>query len=369
MPTRDLRRRRVLIALAVYATVVLAALAFLLNGVPAALASNLRGLAAPPSTVPANGTAQIELADGSSAEQIIAQLEKAGVAKDGKALRALLDLAGLSPKLQAGRYRFTASMPPAEIVRVLAAGPNRPQVITFREGLRDEEIGDTIEKEGIATVTDWDGALTAAPTATFMDSRPNGASVLGYLLPATYAFDSSTTASTLLQAMLDAFGKQVTPEIVAAGRARGMTLHQVITLASIVEREAASASDRPLVAAVFINRLAQGVPLQADPTVQFAVSRVPGNVERFGYWKTRLTDTDLALNSPYNTYLNRGLPPWPIANPGIDSIKAVVNPANVNYLYFVASPACDRTHLFAATLAEHNANVEKFKASACAKGN
>jgi UPF0755 protein len=188
-------------------------------------------------------------------------------------------------------------------------------------------------------------------------------------MPATFAFDEKTTATGLLQSMLDAFGKQVTPEIVDAGKRRGMTLHQVVTLASIVEREAGSAAERPIIAAVFINRLSQGVPLQADPTVQFAVSRVEGNVEKFGYWKPRLTTSDLAINSPYNTYLNRGLPPGPITNPGIESIKAVVNPAGVDYLYFVASPACDGTHLFASSLAAHNTNVEKFAGSACAKGN
>ena len=361
-------RGRAVVALAVYVALILVGLAFALRGVPGVLASGVRGLAPPRIAVPANGTTTVELPTGSSAEQIVEQLERAGIARDGKALRALLDFAGLAPKLQAGRYRFTADLPSAEIVRILAGGPNRPQVITFREGLRNEEIGDLLQKEGIASRADWDAALAAAPQATFLDSRPAGASLLGYLLPATYAFDEKTTATIMVQSMLDAFGKQVTPEIVAAGRNRGMTLHQVLTLASIVEREAANASERPLIAAVFINRLVQGVPLQADPTVQFAVSRVPGNVERFGYWKPRLTEGDLATNSPYNTYLNRGLPPGPIANPGIESMKAAVNPAGVNYLYFVASPACDGTHLFASTLAAHNANVAQFAASACAKG-
>ncbi len=362
-------RSRATIGLAVYTTVVLFTLAFMLYGVPGALARDVRERPAPRSAVPANGTMSIEVPQGSSAEQIVVMLEKSGVVKDGEALRALLDFAGLSSKLQAGRYRFTTDLPPAEIVRVLAGGPNRPQVITFREGLRNEEIGALLQKEGIASRADWDAALTAAPEATFLSSRPDGTSLLGYLLPATYAFDEKSTATSMVQAMLDAFGKQVTAEIIAAGRNQGMTLHQVVTLASIVEREAANATERPLIAAVFINRLVQDIPLQADPTVQFAVSRVPGNVKKFGYWKPGLTQADLKLESPYNTYLNRGLPPGPIANPGIDAIKAVVNPAGVNYLYFVASPACDGTHLFAATLDQHNANAAKFNASACSKGN
>ncbi|MFA7249161.1 MAG: endolytic transglycosylase MltG [Dehalococcoidia bacterium] len=362
-------RTRAAASLAIYSALILIGLALALRGVPDVLASGIHDRLPPRSAVPANGSMTIELPQGASAEQIVQQLERVGVITDGKALRALLDFAALSSKLQAGRYRLTTDMPPAEIVRVLASGPNRPQVITLREGLRNEEIGDTLQKEGIASRDDWDAALAAPHQAAFLESRPAGASLLGYLLPATYAFDGTTTASSLAQSMLDAFGKQVTPEMIAKGSARGMTLHEVVTLASIVEREAASASERPLIAAVFLNRLADDVPLQADPTVQFAVSRVPGNEARFGYWKPRLTVADLAVDSPYNTYLNRGLPPGPIANPGIESIRAVINPAGVDYLYFVASPACDGTHLFASTLPAHNANVERFNASSCAKGN
>ena len=368
MPGRDGGIGRGTIALAIYACIVLGGLALALSGVPGVLARELRARAMPSSAVPADAARTIELSDGANAEQIVQQLEQAGIARDGKALRALLDLSGLSVHLQAGRYLLTANMRSAEIVRVLGHGPDRPKQITFREGLRNEEVGETLAHEGIASVADWDAALSKPRTETFLDSRPTGASLLGYVLPASYAFDSATTATTMLDAMLEAFGKQVTPDLIAAGRARGLTLHQVLTLASIVEREAASANERPMIAAVFLNRIAQGVPLQADPTVQFAVSRVPGNVERFGYWKSRLSGADLAVDSPYNTYLRTGLPPGPIANPGIASITAVVRPASVGYLYFVASPACDGTHLFASTLAEHNANVARFSASACAKG-
>ncbi|MDA0301901.1 MAG: endolytic transglycosylase MltG [Chloroflexi bacterium] len=360
---------RLTMALAVYSALVVVVLMVALRGVPGVLAADVRTREAPRSAVPATGTMSVDLAQGSSAEQIVAHLERAGVVHDGAALRALLDLAGLTSKLQAGRYRFTADLPPAEIARILAGGPNRPQVITLREGLRNEEVGDILQAEGIVSEEDWNRALSAPRTASFLESRPEGMSLLGYVLPATYAFDHESNATSMLEAMLEAFGKQITPEILAAGRTRGMTVHQVVTLASIVEREAASAAERPLVAAVFINRLVQNMPLQADPTVQFAVSRQPGSVEKFGYWKRGLTLTDLAVDSPYNTYLNRGLPPGPIANPGIDSIKAAVNPAGVNYLYFVAAPECDGTHLFATTLDQHNANVAKFNASQCSKGN
>lgn len=360
-----LPRARVLTALGVYTLVVLVILAAGLRGVPGALARQIEARPEPAVAVPADSPLNLELAEGANAEQIVRQLEQAGVAHDGQALRALLDLSGLSVTLQAGRYRMTANMPTAEIVRILAGGPNRVDLITFREGLRNEEAGEILEEAGIASVAEWDAALAAPHAQAFLDGRPEGASLLGYALPSAYAFDETTTASGLLDAMLTAFGRQVTPDLIAAGRAQGLTLHQMVTLASIVEREVASAEERPLIAAVFLNRLRDGIPLQADPTVQFAVSRVPGNVERFGYWKTQLTFADLEIDSPYNTYLNRGLPPGPIANPGIASIEAVAHPAAVDYLYFVAAPACDGTHLFASTLEAHNANAARFNASGC----
>lgn len=355
-------------ALVIYAALVALALAVALHGVPGAIAAQIRARPPLSAAVPATSPTDLEIAQGASAVQIVAQLAKAGVVHDPEALRALLDFGGLTARLQAGRYRFAADLPPAEVARILAAGPNRSQAIALREGLRNEEVGDLLERAGVASRAEWDAALAAPHDAPFLAVRPDGASLLGYLLPATYAFDAKTTAAGMAQAMLDAFGKQVTPELVAAAQADGLTLHEVLTLASIVEREAAVPAERPVIAAVFRNRLAQEVPLQADPTVQFAVAQDPASVDRSGYWKSGLTVEDLAIDSPYNTYLYPGLPPGPIANPGIGAIRAVAHPAAVDYLYFVAAPACDGTHLFASTLAAHNANVARFNASACAEG-
>jgi UPF0755 protein len=133
----------------------------------------------------------------------------------------------------------------------------------------------------------------------------------------------------------------------------------VITLASIVEREAVVASERPLIAAVFLNRLRAGIPLQADPTVQYAIAADPASVATYGWWKKELTLDDLKVDHPYNTYVHAGLPPGPIASPGLDAVEAVVRPASTNYLFFVSRN--DGTHVFAETLEEHERNVAQYQ--------
>ena len=192
-----------------------------------------------------------------------------------------------------------------------------------------------------------------------MESNFLHASLLGYLMPATYAFDASTTAQSMIQSMLDAFGKQVTPDLVATAKARGMSLHQVVTLASIVEREAANASERPLIAGVYQNRLDQQMLLQADPTVIYPITkgRPLGR---------RIRQSELHAKNGYNTYASAGLPVGPIANPGRLSIDAVLDPASTKALYFVADGTGG--HVFADTLEQHNANVKKWYAIRRARG-
>ena len=162
-----------------------------------------------------------------------------------------------------------------------------------------------------------------------------------------------------MRRMLAAFDAQATPELRQAIQASGLSLHEAVTLASIVEREAVLPEERPIIASVFLNRLRLGMPLEADPTVQYALASDPASVERFGFWKQGLTTEDLQVDSPYNTYVNGGLPPGPIANPGLASLEAVAHPAQTSYLYFVARN--DGSHVFAETLEEHLRNVEKYQ--------
>jgi UPF0755 protein len=158
--------------------------------------------------------------------------------------------------------------------------------------------------------------------------------------------------------MLQTFEDIVPPGVRESAADVGLTFHEALTLASVIEREAQVPEERPIMAQVFLSRLALGIPLEADPTVQFAVAEDPASVAEFGYWKAGLTNDDLLADSPYNTYQNGGLPPGPIANPGLESILAVMNPADTSYFYFVARP--DGSHAFAETFEEHLQNVQEF---------
>lgn len=172
-----------------------------------------------------------------------------------------------------------------------------------------------------------------------------------------------STPDELIAYMLDTLQERFTPELRTAAQSHGLNPHQALTLASVVEREAVLAKERPLIAGVFYNRLAAGDALGADPTVQYAVSLLPGNVEKYGYWKKELTAEDLQVDSPYNTRKFPGLPPGPIANPGLASIQAVANPEVTKMYYFVAdAKAADGSHVFAETLAEHERNIQQYGA-------
>jgi len=332
---------------------------------PARIAEDVAGLE--PGRVIGLEPIEVVIPDGAGAADIRQLLLDSGVLTDAGAFDTLLAFSGVTAELKAGRYDFTAGTSAAEVILQLRRGGLDADLVRFPEGLRVEEVGDILIDGGIVTRGQWDAAVDDAWQHPALADKPLDASLLGYLLPASFPFRESTTAHQAVEAMLDAFALQVTPELRAAAEDSGLTMHQVLTLASIVEREAALASEQPFVASVFLNRLQQGIPLQADSTVQFAIS-TPENVLEFGWWKRGgLAQTDLEIDSPYNTYLYAELPPGPIANPGIAAIKAVIHPATTGFLYFVASPECDGSHLFAGTLEEHNLNVEAFRASVCAE--
>ena len=234
--------------------------------------------------------------------------------------------------------------------------------ITIPEGLRIEEIAERLAYEGILPAVDfliatrtpanWEGTLAA--------TRPPGTSVEGYLFPSTYRFSARATGDAVVRAMLERFDDQMTAEIETAIRTSDRTLHDVLTVASIVEREAVLASERAMIASVFWNRVRDVMPLQADPTVQYAIAAEPSNVLAFGYWKPVLEFADLTYASPFNTYTVIGLPPTPIAAPGLASILATASPATTDFLYFVSRG--DGSHVFAETFDEHLENVVRFRA-------
>ncbi|MDA0815032.1 MAG: endolytic transglycosylase MltG [Chloroflexi bacterium] len=359
------------IALAVLAVVSLVVITFAglrIAGTDEAVAERLNTAAeVTVSAVSAEGTVDVDINQGATPTEIVERLAQVGVIGDAETMTTLMLFTGTAPEFQAGQYQFSLNTSPAEVIRRLREGPPHIERITFRTGLRVEQIGLTLEEVGYFTYDEWSVAVAAATPRSFMEGETD---FLGYLMPGTYEITDETTAASLLEEMLDRFAELVTADLVRAAEEQGWTLYEVLTLASVVEREAVHPEEKPEVAAVFRNRVEAGMPLQADPTVQFALTVQPGgaeSVDEHGWWKRGLTVDDLVLDSAYNTYVYPGLMPGPIANPDIDSIRSTISPAAVDYYYFVASPECDGRHLFAATLDEHNQNVELFRASDCAE--
>jgi UPF0755 protein len=292
----------------------------------------------------------VELPQGSSVAAMGARLAAAGVVADAWTFRLAARMAGVERQMQAGEYRFAEPASPLDVVRRIADGDVFVQPLTFPEGKTIAEMAEMFQASGLGTAEGFRRAATDLTLVAEVD--PQARSLEGYLFPDTYAVARSTDATGVVRVMVDRFVQELTPEVRAAIAASGMTLRQVVTLASIVEKETGSAEERNIVAAVYHNRLRINMPLQCDPTVIYALMLA-------GRWRGNLTREHLQLDSPYNTYRYPGLPPGPIASPGRASIHAVLNPAPVPYLYFVSRN--DGTHVFASTLSEHNANVAKWQ--------
>ncbi|MGE0601864.1 MAG: endolytic transglycosylase MltG [Dehalococcoidia bacterium] len=315
-----------------------------------------------PSATPATDRAEVgyTLADGRSAEDIGNDLQKLGVIKSGSQFEFLVSLMGLQSSLSTGDYLLKKNSSALTIVRELTVKDAVPVLkVTFPEGIRIEEMAVIAEKAGFGTRDEFLAAAASAKVPPgFEDAFPEGASLQGYLFPDTYIMPVGSTPAQLIQYMLDTLQERFSPALRSAAALHGLNTHQVLTLASIVEREAVLPEERPRIAGVFYNRLAENDTLGADPTVQYAASLVTGSVEEFGYWKTELTQADLDLESPYNTYKYPGLPPGPITNPGLASIEAVANPEATDYYYFVAdAKKGDGSHRFSVTFEEHQQNI------------
>lgn len=292
----------------------------------------------------------IDIPSGAGSTAIGRRLVEAGVVRDDWTFRAALWWTGRSRDLQAGEYLFDRPMAATDVVFKIARGDVHARRITFPEGLTILEMAELFEARGFGTSSQF---ITAASDASAVkDVDTAGVDLEGYLFPETYALPRGTPASRLIGMMVERFLAVYDEELRASAKQQGLTTREVVTLASLVEKETGQPSERPLVAAVYRNRLKIGMGLQADPTVVYALRRAgryDGNIRR----------QDLALDSPYNTYRYPGLPPGPIAAPGEASLRAALMPADANYLYFVSRN--DGSHAFARTLTEHNRNVREFQ--------
>ena len=340
--------------------VLLAGLTWVVSSRAAALAIGEETVTAPAVAV-SQDPVTITVQQGESPGVIGTKLERAGVIRSAEHFGALAGLMGVESKLNAGEYELTRGMPTTVVLDRLRQNATVPQfVLTIPEGWRWEQVAEHLERKGVTSVADFQAALNATDyKAPFLSQRPPGASLEGYLFPDTYFFTTKATAHDIVARLLATFNEKFPPELQRLTAAQGLNLHQAVTLASIVEREAQVPSERPIIASVYLNRIKEGMRLQADPTTQYALAADPANVAKYGWWKRDLTEEDLMVRSPYNTYTVAGLPPGPIASPGAASLKAVVQPEQTDYLYFVAKP--DGSHAFARTLDEHNRNVRQYQ--------
>ncbi|GFE60392.1 endolytic transglycosylase MltG [Geobacter sp. AOG2] len=283
---------------------------------------------------------------GSGIKKLAAELKQDGVIRSAWHFILLARLRGQAHRLKAGDYRFTDAMTPGDILRKLATGDVDYHRFALPEGYSVYQVAEMLEQKGYFK---RDTFLAACHDTTLLERLGiRGASVEGYLFPATYNLARNGTEEQLITQMVGRFRKAY-DDVTTEGRGQGgLSSDEIVTLASIIEKEAVSAEEKPLISSVFYNRLRLGMPLQSDPTAVYGVRAFSGKV----------TKADICRRSPYNTYLVRGLPPGPIGNPGADSLRAALHPARSDYLYFVARQ--DGTHYFSRTLEEHNRAVARY---------
>jgi UPF0755 protein len=274
---------------------------------------------------------------GEGGKEIAADLASQNLIHSSTGFYLLIKLLGIEREMQAGDFRLNKSMDARSIAQELTHGILDVWVTTL-EGWRDEETATQLAKD-----------LDIPENQFLQDASP------GYMFPDTYLIPRDATGAAVVKMFLDNFNSKVTPQIREDAKKTGLTFAQTITLASLVEREGKTAADRPVIAGILLNRIKLGMPLQVDATLQYALGYQPFEKS---WWKKELTDEDKKINSLYNTYTNTGLPPGPICNPGLESIKAAIYPTNTDDLYYIH----DKTGALhsAKTVEEHNANIRKY---------
>lgn len=288
---------------------------------------------------------QLNIITGQSAWQISKTLEKDRIITDAGMFMLTSRILGKAKHLQAGTYVFEGNHYPLEVMNILFRGRTLKYRITIPEGSNIYQIGEIISATGLITKEIFIRTAFSEKTIAFF--KVDAPSMEGYLYPDTYFLTPRMTPLEIMAKLHDRFTHVYTVKIEQRAEELGLNRTQVLTLASIIEKEAISPSDKPLISSVFFNRLTRGMRLQSDPTAVYGIDGFKG----------RIAPDDLQRESPYNTYRHKGLPPGPICNPGSESIKAVLWPAKTDYLYFVSRG--DGTHAFSNSLTEHNRAISE----------
>ncbi len=284
--------------------------------------------------------------EGSTLKKVACELEKEKIITSSFLFILWARFKGLGKDIKSGEYRLSSGMSPVEILNILTTGIVETHAITIPEGFTRRQIARLLGKKGL---TDSDEFLSLTGQADVAISYGiAGPDLEGYLYPDTYRFSVGLPATSVIDTMVKRFQEKVAP-LREKVKQSGMTMEEVVILASIIEKETACAEERPIIASVFLNRIRKNMRFQSDPTVIYGLKEFNGN----------LTRKDLIEHTPYNTYVIRGFPHGPIANPGISAIKAVLFPAQTDYVFFVSKN--NGTHYFSTTFAEHNQAVQTYQ--------
>ncbi len=287
------------------------------------------------------------LSQGQKLPAISNKLHKAGIIQYPSKFRLLARLKRFDTRIKAGEYILSSAMPPNRILEILVTGIVRLHKITIPEGCNLYQIALITKKAGLVNIDDFLSFATDTSLAHKMGIEAK--TFEGYLFPETYYFPKGVTSKKIISTMVQRFRSIFTPEWKNRAEQLRLSVHEVVTLASIIEKETGAAFERPIISSVFHNRLKRRMRLESDPTVIYGLKEFSGNITR----------KDLKTPTPYNTYIIKKLPPGPIANPGIESIKAALFPADTRFLYFVSKQ--NNTHKFSTNFKDHARAVQKYQ--------
>ncbi len=295
--------------------------------------------------LPAAETATV-IPQGASARDVAALLASRHVIASADAFRLLVRWRGAQARMKAGEYRFAPHQTQEEILARLVSGGQQVAVwVTIPEGFTAHEIAQTLDARGLGEAAEFESYFLSTP---FTIDGATSSTLEGFLFPDTYLVPVGATPAAVARIMTDQFRAELPYDAAKRAKRLHLSVPEVVTLASLIEREGQADDERPLIAGVYYNRLRLGMPLQVDATIEYT----------FAHHKDVITYADLASDSPYNTYKHLGLPPTPIANPGRPSLLAAFFPRASNYLYYVSMQ--NGRHAFSRTLAEHDANVARY---------
>jgi UPF0755 protein len=298
----------------------------------------------------APGETYIEIPRGAGTGAIAQSLKASGALHAKLPFILYVRWTGIGKRLQAGEYRFADAARPTEIVRRLVQGDVCYRTITIPEGLTARETVQLLARGGFGSAGELEALLGRVDWIADLDAQAG--SLEGYLFPETYRFPRRAGSEDVLKAMVAECRSRVSRLLAASPLPPGWTLSRIVVLASLIEKEAQNADERRLVSSVLVNRLRKKIPLACDPTIIYALKQA-------GSYNGNLRKADLAIDSPYNSYLHQGLPPGPIANPGIDSFEAALAPATSDFLFYVSRN--DGTHVFSRDLQSHLLAVARYQ--------